>query len=155
MNVKDKITDEARAKLVEIMADTPTLFKFEGTDFEVRALKNGTLIKICEEAVKIKEVETLSADKTASVMIAMATQIPVLCKIVTYALLNNLHKIEKNFDEVYDIILNNTTQKELLSLFLEIIQKMDVGFFFANIKSTAMLLQMLTERRTMMDELKE
>jgi len=154
MKYTDKLSDKARAKLVEVMADTPTLKKLAGTEFEITALKNGTLIKICEEAVKIKEVQMDNDDKTASLMVAMATQIPVICRIITYALLNNLHKIERNFDEVYDIILNNTSQKDIYELFLEVLKKLDVSFFFANTKSIQMLLQMMTDRRTTMEEQK-
>lgn len=147
MEITDKLSRESREKLIEIMADSPTLFKFEGTEFEVRALHNGTLIKICEEAIGIKEIETKEGDRTASVMVAMATQIPILCRVVTYALLNDLDKINKHFDEVYNIILNKTTQKDLLDIFYEIIQKLDVSFFFANIESVVTLFQMMTDRR--------
>lgn len=144
---KDKLSDEARAKLVEVMGDTPTLSKFKDTEFEITALKNGTLIKICEEAVKIKEVQLDKNDKTASVMIAMASQIPIVCRIITYAILNDLDKIRNNFDEVYNVVLNKTSQKDIFNLFLEVFNKLDVDFFFTNIESTATLLQMLTNRR--------
>lgn len=154
MDVQDKVSDGARERLLEIMADSPTILKLGGTDFELTALKNGTLIKICEEAVKIKKVQVDSEDKTASVMLSMATQIPVVCRIVTYALLNDRKRIERNFDDVYDIVLNNTSQSDLFNLFYEIIQKLDVSFFFANIESSLTLLQTMTDRRMTMEEQK-
>ena len=154
MDVQDKVSDGARERLLEIMADSPTILKLGGTDFELTALKNGTLIKICEEAVKIKKVQVDSDDKTASVMLSMATQIPVICRIITYALLNDRKRIERNFDEVYDIVLNNTSQSDLFNLFYEIIQKLDVSFFFANIESSLTLLQTMTDRRMTMEEQK-
>lgn len=154
MDYRDKLSDEARERLVEVMSDTPTIHKLGGTEFRITALKNGTLIKICEEAVHVKEISSEQGDRIASVMIAMASQIPVICRIITYALLNDKREIEAHFDEVYGIILNNTNQRDLFELFAEVIQKLDVSFFFANTESIQTLLKTMTDRRTTMEEQK-
>lgn len=154
MNITDKLSDEARERLIELMADSPTLIKLEGTEFEIKGLKNGTLMKICEEVVKMKKALIDENDKTTSVMLSMATNIPVMCRIITYAILNDYDKIKSNFQETYDIILNNTTQKDIFNIMFEVMQKLDVNFFFANTESMETLLTILTDRRMTTNEQK-
>ena len=54
------LSDAAMERLAQIMNDSPTIVKLQGTEWEIRALKPGTQWMIAEEACKIVKGENLS-----------------------------------------------------------------------------------------------
>ena len=125
------ISDEAMARLAQIMNDSPTIVKLGGTEWKIRALKPGTQWMIAEEACNIIKKEKLSM---GDVIKEFSTNIPSVAKVITLALLNDKNKIHgKEYQQVYDQLLwGDYDIKDWATLLVEILNLIDVDFFFAS-----------------------
>lgn len=80
------LSDAAMERLAQIMNDSPTIVKLQGTEWEIRALKPGTQWMIAEEACKIVKGENLSM---GDVIKEFAINIPSVARVITLSLLND------------------------------------------------------------------
>ena len=53
-----QVSDEAQNRLAEILADEPSIEKFDGTEWEMNPLRNGTMYLIVEEVCKINKADS-------------------------------------------------------------------------------------------------
>lgn len=151
-------TLEAQERLIEIMNDSPRIKSFNGTQWEVRALKPGTQWLIAQEAVKIQKEENSSF---GDVIKCFSTNIPSVARVLTLCLLNDRKRIfdsdrkySEEFNNTYDTILWDTDQKFWIELLVEFLSMLDVEVFFSTTASIQILRQSLLGRKTTMEEQK-
>lgn len=138
------ISIESQKTLLRVMNDSPTIVKLNETkEWKVTALKPAVKWMIAEEAAKIKQ----SQPDTMNVAIAMATNMPCICRCLTLALLNDKKRIEEEYDIVFDLLFFETDDKTWGNLFLEVLRLLDTDAFFLNISLVEMFLNMTTQRK--------
>lgn len=125
------LSDEAIERLARIMNDSPTIVKLQGTEWQIKALKPGTQWLIAEEACKITRGENLSM---GDVIKEFATNLPAVARVITLALLNDKGRINSDeYQKVYDQLLwGDYNIKDWATLLVEILNLIDVDFFFAS-----------------------
>lgn len=146
------ISDEAMARLAQIMNDSPTIVKLGGTEWKIRALKPGTQWMIAEEACNIIKKEKLSM---GDVIKEFSNNIPSVAKVITLALLNDKNKIHgKEYQQVYDQLLwGDYDIKDWATLLVEILNLIDVDFFFASTNVIQTIRSQALTRKTQAAEL--
>ena len=147
------ISDESMARLARLMNDTPTIVKLYGTEWQITSLKAGTQWLIAEEACKVVEKENMSM---GDVIKQFAVNMPSVCRVLTLALLNDKEKIYgKQYDEVYEMLMWGDFKIKDWAMFLsEILNLIDVDFFFASINAVKTLRQNTLDRKTTREEQK-
>lgn len=125
------LSDDAMQRLAQIMNDSPTIVKLRGTEWHITALKPGTQWLIAEEACKIVRGENLSM---GDVIKEFATNLPSVARVITLALLNDKNRIHSaEYQQVYDQLLwGDYDIKDWATLLVEILNLIDVDFFFAS-----------------------
>ena len=150
--IKDPIPLEAMERLIQLMNDSPTIAKLANTEWKITALKPAVQWMISEEACKIEKVEKATF---SDVLKGLSQQIPMVCRIITLALLNNKEKIENEYDKVYDTLFWECNIKDWAQLLFEVLSLIDVDRFFFIIESTQMFRQLTLDRKMMMEERKQ
>ena len=147
------ISNESMDRLAKIMNDTPSFIKLNGTEWEIRGLKLGTQWLIAEEACKIVDKENMSM---GDVIKQFATNMPAVCRVFTLALLNDKEKIYgKEYQEVYDLLMwGNYNQRDWALMLSEVVDSIDIDFFFASINVVKMLRQRTLNRKITTEEQK-
>src|SRR5574344_2055405 len=149
----ETVSIDAQEKLIRIMNDTPTIAKFNGTQWEIHGLKPAVQWKIAEEAVNIVKKENATM---GDVIKQFAVSLPSVVKVITYALLNDKDRIENEFDATYNAIMWGTsTSKDWAVLLNEIIGLIDVSFFFQVTDAIQTIRTMLLNRKITMEEQKQ
>lgn len=162
---RKKLTDEtsleSQERLIEIMNDSPRIRSFDGTRWEIRALKPGVQWLICQEAVKIQKAESANF---SDVVKQFAVNIPSVAKVLTLGLLNDRRRIfangrdgafSKEYEDTYSTILYDTSQASWMGLLVEIIEMLDVEVFFSITSSIQILRQRTLERKMTAEEQKQ
>ena len=149
-----QVSDEAQNRLAEILADEPSIEKFEGTEWEMRPLRNGTMYLIVEEVCKINKADSANY---GDVLKAMLLQIPATCKVLTLALLNDKNKIYQNgdanqgysklFKKTYDTVLWSADRGSLAKIMLDCLQMVDVSFFMEALGMLQIFKASVTEKK--------
>lgn len=151
---------EAQERLIEIMNNSPRVKDFDGTKWEVKALKPGTQWLIAQEAISIQKEESANY---ADVVKQFAVNTPSVAKVITLALLNDRGRLFANgkdgafseeYEETYNTVLWDTSQAGWLGLLLEILNMLEIEVFFSITSSIQILRQRLLERKTTMEEQK-
>ena len=151
-NIYQPVSDEAMERLVRVMNDTPTLVKLANAEWEVTALKPAVQNLIAKEACDINKVEKASFEDICK---CFAQNLPSVVRIITLALLNDKERIEKDYQRVYETIMWESEMKEWGTLLVQVLELIDVGFFFQITESTQMFRQMSLARKTTMEEAKK
>lgn len=119
---------EYQKELANVMLDRGQEITIAGVKYEIKALKMYTrwLISECINEMEIKEKDTIN------IIESMFTDIPLLVKIITYAILRDKDKIEDKvvFNKLYDQLLECDNMQEYLNAITAIISKMDIEWFF-------------------------
>ena len=152
---------DAQERLIEIMNDSPRVVSFDGTQWEVRALKPDTQWLIAQEAISIQKADSANY---GDVIKQFAVNVPSVCKVITLCLLNDRRRIFANghdgeFSEeyraTYETIMWDTSHESWLGLLLEMLSMLDVEVFFSTTSSIQILRQKLLDRKTTMEERKQ
>ena len=148
------VGEEAQNRLAAILADSPTIEKLAGTEWEVRALRFGTQYLIVKEVSDIKALEKATYD---NVLIELASTIPAVCRCVTFVLLNDKNKIYQNGDQnagfsklfkrTYDTVLWNANRDDLARLLLDCLQMVDDSFFMEALGMLQIFRARVTEKK--------
>ena len=72
--------------------------------------------------------------------------------MITYALLNDKRRIEEEFDTVYDTLMWEGKPSEWAGVLFEILNLMDVNFFFAITQTIEVFRQTTLQRKMTMRE---
>ena len=147
------ISDESMVRLARLMNDTPTIVKLYGTEWQIKSLKAGTQWLIAEEACKVVEKENMSM---GDVIKQFAVNMPSVCRVLTLALLNDKDKIYSDeYKQVYNELMWGDYKIKDWAVFLsEILNLIDVDFFFASINAVKTLRQNTLDRKTTREEQK-
>lgn len=163
MNTKRKSVTEptgldSQARLAEIMNDSPRTCSFDGTEWEIKALKPGTQWLVAEEAVKMQRKEDASF---GDIIKGFSQSIPSVVKVITLCLLNDRNRIFANgrdgkfseeYHQTYDTIMWNSRTEHWLGLLVEMMKMLDIECFFAITSSIQILRQRTLERKTTAEE---
>lgn len=135
------------------MNDSPSVIKFAGTEWEITALKKGTQWLIAEEVCKIENIE---AKTTAEAFVGITQSMPIVCRIITLALLNDRDRIWKDedrhvysdeYNQIYKTILWTNESTDWGVLLSDIFSMIDVGFFFQVTNAVRILKDMTAKRK--------
>lgn len=148
-----KISDAAMARLAQLMNDSPSIIKLHGTEWAITSLKAGTQWLIAEEACKVVQNENATI---GDVIKQFAVNMPSICRVLTLALLNDKKKIYgEEYKQVYDMLMwGEYNQRDWAVFFAEVIQLIDVDFFFASTNAVKTLRQRTLDRKITMEEQK-
>ena len=157
-NISDETTpisplsDAAMERLAQIMNDSPTIVKLKGTEWQIKALKPGAQWMIAEEACKIVKKENLAM---GDVIKEFASNIPSVASVITIALLNDKERINSDeYQQVYDQLMwGDYDIKDWATLLIEILNLLDVDFFFASTNVIATVRKQALTRKTQTAEL--
>ena len=148
------VSDEAQNRLAEILADAPSIESFAGTEWEMRPLRFGTQFLIVEEVCKVNRAESATYGDVLKVMLV---QMPVTCKVITLALLNDRNKIYQNgdpnqgfsklFKKTYNTILWESDKTDLTRIMLDCLQLIDVSFFMKALAMLQIFRAQVTEKK--------
>lgn len=150
--ITEQVSLDSQQRLIQIMNDSPSLKKLAGTEWEIRALKPAVQWMIAEEAVKIAKTEDLTAK---DIYLNLTKNMPSVFRILALALLNDKDKIEKDYDNLVETLKWESKPKEWAGILLEVLNLIDVDFFFATTNAIQMFRMITTERKTTMEEQKQ
>lgn len=150
---KTPVSDNSMARLARLMNDSPTMMKLHGTEWEIHALKPGTQWLIAEEACKIVDMENMAM---GDVLKQFAVNLPSVCRTLTLALLNDKQRIHgEEYKEVYELLMwGEYDMKDWAVLLAEILNLVDVDFFFASTNVVKTLRRNTLDRKMTMEEQK-
>lgn len=150
---KTPVSDNSMARLARLMNDSPTMMKLHGTEWEIHALKPGTQWLIAEEACKIVDRENMAM---GDVLKQFAVNLPSVCRTLTLALLNDKQRIHgEEYKEVYELLMwGEYDMKDWAVLLAEILNLVDVDFFFASTNVVKTLRRNTLDRKMTMEEQK-
>lgn len=141
------LSDDAMERLAKLMNDTPTIVKLNGTEWQIHALKPGTQWLVAEEACKMVKGENLSM---GDVIKEFASNLPSVARVITLALLNDKERIYgAEYEQVYDQLMwGDYDIKDWAGLLVEILNLLDVDFFFASTNVIATVRQQTLMRKS-------
>lgn len=150
---KTPVSDNSMSRLARLMNDSPTMMKLHGTEWEIHALKPGTQWLIAEEACKIVDMENMAM---GDVLKQFAVNLPSVCRTLTLALLNDKQRIySEEYKEVYELLMwGEYEMKDWAVLLAEILNLVDVDFFFASTNVVKTLRRNTLDRKMTMEEQK-
>lgn len=115
-------------KLSDVMLDRGRIVTIAGREYEIKALKMYTrwLISECINEMEINENDTVN------MLESMFSDIPLLAKMITYAILRDKDVIENKdiFSKTYNEVLEATNMQEYLDTITIIIERMEIEWFF-------------------------
>jgi hypothetical protein len=118
---------DAQIRLAEIMTNKPRTIKLGERTFSVTALKAGTQLLIATEAAKIAK----AGESFFDVIKEYAADVPNVIRCIALAILNDKAKINGDeYQALYDYIEWETNPKEWLGVLVEVLQMLDLSFFF-------------------------
>lgn len=150
---KTPVSDNSMARLARLMNDSPTMMKLHGTEWEIHALKPGTQWLIAEEACKIVDRENMAM---GDVLKQFAVNLPSVCRTLTLALLNDKQRIHsEEYKEVYELLMwGEYNIRDWAVLLMEILNLINVDFFFASTNVVKTLRRNALDRKMTMEEQK-
>lgn len=149
------VSDEAMAKLVKIMNDTPSIVKLQNTEWAITGLKPAVQMLIAEEACKVVKEEKASM---GDVLKEFSMNLSSVARCITLALLNDKERIFKNYEKrtyseeyrsVYDTLMwGDIKLKDWAQLLYEILSLIDTDFFFESTSVIKTVRAITLERKT-------
>ena len=147
----EPVTDEEMERMVQIMLDSPTIKKLSKTKFAITSLKPAVMWQIAQEAANISIVEKATF---SDVLKGLSQEIPSVCRIITFAMLNDKERIEKEYDKVYDTLMWECDVKEWAELLYEVLNLISIDTFFLLTELTQTFKSIALERKTKIKEQK-
>jgi hypothetical protein len=129
MKKKEKQNIDAQLRLAEIMNNTPRKIKLGDRIFSITALKPGTQYLIAQEAAKIAK----TSESLSDIIKEFAENVPAVIRCLALAILNDKKKIEDTEGEyraLCEFIEWETNPAQWLSVLVEVLQLLDLNFFF-------------------------
>lgn len=146
------LSDETMARLAQLMSNSPSLVTLGGTEWRICALKPGTQWLIAEESCKMIKKEKLSM---GDVIKEFASNLPSVARVITLALLNDKERIySEEYQKVFDLLMwGNLNMDNWVTLIVEILNLLDVDFFFASTNAVQTFRNQALGRKTQAAEL--
>lgn len=133
---EEKVSLDSQERLAEILNDSPRIVNLRGTEWEIRALRMGTQWLIAKKCIEVAKVENANF---GDIVKQFAVNIPAILDVLTLALINDKEKIFKDgnpnngysdfYKATYDTLMWECKVEEFGSIFLEVLQMIDVSFF--------------------------
>ena len=144
-----RASDEAMEKLARVMTNAPTTAKLAGIGWKITALKPAVQWEIAKIACDVRREEKATF---GDVLKGFSANLPSVVRVVTLALLNDKKRIDEEYDAVYDTLMWESKPSEWAKLLYEILEMIDVGFFFQITDAVEMFRQIVLQKKTMMNE---
>lgn len=136
---------EAQARLAEILTDSTREITLGGKVYKIRALRPGTQWLIAQESCKIAKNEE---GNFTDLITKFASNIPSVVRCITLAILNDKQKIESDeYQAMYDTIMWETQQHEWIGVLVEVLQMLDIQFFFRCTETIEMIRAMTLTKK--------
>jgi hypothetical protein len=147
-NNENGLSIDSQLRLASILNDTTTKVHLGGRIFEIRALRAGTQYLIAEEAARIAK----SGEDFSDIVKRFAEDVPRVVRCITLAVLNDKEKIQsREYQDMYDFIMYETDPKEWLPLLMQVLQMLDLSFFFAILPQIDLFRQMTLMKKTQIE----
>lgn len=153
------VSDAAMEQLARIMNDSPTIIKLFDTEWKITGLKPAVQWLIAEEACNVIKGENFSM---GDVLKEFATNLPAVVNVITLALLNDKKRLFKNYatkeysEEYYKVrdtlLWGDFKVRDWAMLLGEILQLIDVNFFFESTNVIKTVREMTLTRKTTIAE---
>jgi hypothetical protein len=118
---------QAQLRLAEVLNDKPRKIKLGAREFEIKALRPGAQHLIAEQAAKIAKNDESFSD----IIKQFAVNVPAVIRCLCIAILNDKDKINGDeYKALYDYIEWETDSKEWLGVLVEVLQMLNLDFFF-------------------------
>lgn len=126
---ENKISEiDAQMRLAEILTDSTRKIKLGDKEYQIRALRPGTQWLIAQESCKIAKNEE---GNFTDLITKFASNVPSVVRCITLAILNDKVKIESDeYQAMYDTIMWETKPHEWIGVLVEVLQMLDLSFFF-------------------------
>ena len=136
---------EAQARLAEILTDSTREIALGGKAYKIRALRPGTQWLIAQESCKIAKNEE---GNFTDLITKFASNIPSVVRCIALAILNDKQKIESDeYQAMYDTIMWETKQHEWIGVLAEVLQMLDMQFFFRCTETIEMIRAMTLTKK--------
>lgn len=125
---KNEISElDAQLRLAQILNDTPRTIKLGGREFKIKPLRQGAQWLLAEEACKIAK----AGESFTDIIKQFAVNAPAVVRCICIAILNDKDKINgKEYQDLYDFIQWETDNSEWIGVLVEVLQMIDLNFFF-------------------------
>ena len=153
---------ESQSRLAEILTDSPRLVSLNGTEWEVRALRMGTQWLIAKKCCDIVKADSQTF---GDVVKQFAVDIPSVLEVITLALLNDRRKIFKDgidgngysdlYKDTYNTLKWDCDVKDFGNLLMEVLQLLDVNFFYQALDMLQIFRASVTARKKTMKEVQK
>lgn len=143
---ENKINElEAQMRLAEILTDSARDIALGGKTYHIKALRPGTQWLIAQESCKIAKNEE---GNFTDLITKFASNIPSVVRCITLAILNDKTKIESDeYQAMYDTIMWETKQNEWIGVLAEVLQMLDLRFFFHCTETIEMIRSMTLTKK--------
>lgn len=132
-------------RLAEILTDSDRDISLGGKTYKIRALRPGTQWLIAQESCKIAKNEE---GNFTDLITKFASNIPAVVRCITLAILNDKKKIESDeYQALYDTIMWETKQREWIDVLVEVLQMLDLRFFFRCTETIEMIRSMTLTKK--------
>lgn len=136
---------EAQERLAEILTDSTREITLGSKAYKIRALRPGTQWLIAQESCKIAKNEE---GNFTDLITKFASNIPSVVRCITLAILNDKQKIESDeYQAMYDTIMWETQQHEWIGVLVEVLQMLDMQFFFRCTEAIEMIRAMTLTKK--------
>lgn len=136
---------DAQMRLAEILTDSARDISLGGKTYKIRALRPGTQWLIAQESCKIAKNEE---GNFTDLITKFASHIPAVVRCITLAILNDKGKIESDeYQALYDTIMWETKQHEWIGVLAEVLQMLDLSFFFRCTETIEMIRTMTLTKK--------
>lgn len=145
-NKESEISElDAQMRLAEILTDSDRDISLGGKTYKIRALRPGTQWLIAQESCKIAKNEE---GNFTDLITKFASNIPAVVRCITLAILNDKKKIESDeYQALYDTIMWETKQREWIDVLVEVLQMLDLRFFFRCTETIEMIRSMTLTKK--------
>jgi hypothetical protein len=146
---KDIESLENEIRLAEILNDSPRKIKLGKKEFLIKALRPGTQYLLAAEAARIAKAEETFSD----IIKHFAENVPSVIRCITLAVLNDKDKINGDeYQAMYDYIQWETNPNEWLTVLVNVLQMLDVKFFFRLTSQIDLFREMTLTKKKEIDE---
>lgn len=127
-----EVSQEAKQRLVQIMADSPTLIKLGDNEWEIRDLRTYSRIKIAEVFNKIEVTD----GSVENIIIKEATNLKYSAEIVAIVLLNHTFTEDLSDNEerikkmTTKVLLETTNESEWIGIVLQAVNSLSPEVVF-------------------------
>ncbi len=149
-----EVSQSTSKRLIDIMADNPTLVKIKDKEYEIRGLRTYSRIKIAEVYNKIVETEK----SVENIILKSATNLRYSAEIIAIILLNHTFTADNKDNEVRieqmtsRVMLETEDENEWSPIIIQAVNSLNIEAVFMITASAKVISTSLLMRKKRMEE---